>query len=406
MDTRKVLFLEASGGGGHISITTSVVQSLQRKEPDIEAVRVDVIPPLAHKLYQLASRQFVNAFSLLYKATDNQRADFFSSRLNSIISRKKLTKAILDCEPDLIFSNYSLAIDEIPKILEGLNKPIPFIVFIPDPFTVHSIYLSKRANLTLVSTLAAYQTALNRGIPADKLEITGHPVREEFAKRPADIREHRKKLGLDPDTFTIFFGGSGHGAEKTLEILMYLGAKPSGSLVRRLIRSANLDYMTYYKLLMKAFEQQYTDMPPFQALCVCGDNAELKKDLELLNFPDYIKPYFYLHSDDMASLVHCSDLVVGKAGPNIVLESVMAKKPFIATYHIKGQEEGNIDFIRSTEIGFVEENPQNTAFLIKTILKNKRLLAHTDRGISFVGGEHENAADNIAEQIIKLVAGG
>ncbi len=403
MKSRKVLFLEASGGGGHISITTSIIQSLKKENPNIETVRVDVMPSLAHKLYQLASRQFVNAFLLLYKATDNQQSERFTSRLNHVVSREKLTKAIEEAKPDLIFSNYSLAIGEIPKILEEINKPIPFIVFVPDPFTVHNIYLSKKTDMTLVSTLTAYLAALHKGISPERLDITGHPVREEFIKKPSNIKAFRRQLGLDPDAFTIFFGGSGHGAEKTLEILIYLGAKPSGNLIKRLIRSANLDYKTYYKLFFKFVKRKNRNMPPFQAICVCGDNIELKKNLEMLEFPPYIKPVIYLHSDNIASLVHASDLVCGKAGPNIILESVMAGIPFLATYHIKGQEDGNINFIKSTQLGFVEENPQNTAVLIETILKNKKLLSYTNPGISYVLQEHKNAATKIANHIIKYL---
>lgn len=404
MKSSKVLFLEASGGGGHISITTSIIQVLNKNYPGIESIRVDVMPPFAHKLYQIASRQFVNAFLLLYKATDNEQGEHFASRLNSVINRKKLTKIILDHNPDLIFSNYSLAVGEIPKILEKIKKPIPFIVFVPDPFTVHSIYLSKKANLTLVSTNAAYQVAVNRGIPTDRVKITGHPVRAEFISKPENIRIHKRKLGLDPDAFTILFGGSGHGAEKTLEILIHLGAKPSGKLIQRLVGSANLDYKTYYKLFFKIFKKrQNKNLPHFQAICVCGDNIELKEELDMLEFPPYIKPFIFLHSDNIASLIHASDLVVGKAGPNILLESIMAGRPFIATYHIKGQEDGNIDFIRSAQLGFVEENPQNTANLIETILTNKQQLEYTNLGISYVYQQHKDAAEKIADNIIKYL---
>jgi processive 1,2-diacylglycerol beta-glucosyltransferase len=401
MSSKKILFLEASGGGGHISITTAIIQALQKIDPAIQTVRADVMPPFAHKLYQLASRQFVNAFLLLYKATDNQQGELFASRLNGVVSREKLTKTIVEANPDLVFSNYSLAVSEIPKILEKIDKPIPFIVFVPDPFTVHAIYLSKKANLTLVSTLAAYQSALRSGISPQKLEITGHPIREEFASIPKDIKALRKQLGLDPDAFTIFFGGSGHGAEKTLEILIHLGAKPTGTLIKRLIRSANLDYKTYYKLFFRIFRRQYKNMPPFQAICVCGDNTELKEDLEMLKYPPYLKPFIYLHADNIDSLMHASDLIVGKAGPNVMFESVMAGKPFLATYHIKGQEDGNIDFIKSVQFGFVEENPQKTAYLIETILKNKELLDRTRPGISFVREEHKDAATKIANLILK-----
>lgn len=400
---RRVLFLEASGGGGHISITTAVIQALLKLYPSVEFVRADVIPPLAQKLYQLASRKFVNAFLLIYRATDNNKGEFFASRLNHLVSREKLKKAIVESEPDVIFSDYLLAIGEIPKILKEIGRQVPFIVFVPDPFTVHGIYLSKRADLTLVSTLTAYQAALSRGIDPQRLEITGHPVREEFVGNEKGVKIYRQEFGLDPDAFTILFGGSGHGAEKTLEILIHLGARPSGNLIKRLVVSANLDYKTYYKLFFKIFKRRYKSMPPFQIICVCGDNTELKEDLEMLEFPDYMKPFIYLHADNMASLVKASDLVVGKAGPNILFESVMAKKPFLATYHIKGQEDGNIDFIRSAQLGFVEENPQKMAALIEAILRSKRLLDYANSGISYVYKEHKEASAKIAGHIMRYL---
>lgn len=403
MKSKKVLFLEASGGGGHISITTAIIQALNKKNPDIQTQRADVMPPLAHKLYQVASRQFVNAFALLYKATDNHRSELITAKLNSLISREKLTKIILESNADLIFSNYALAIAGIPKILEKIDKPIPFIVFIPDPFTVHNIYLSKKANSTLVSTLAVYQLAINNGILPQQLEITGHPIREEFIKTPEDTKLLKKQLGLDPDIFTILFGGSGHGAEKTLEILIHLGARPSGNLIKRLIRLTNLDYKTYYKLFFRIFKRQHKNIPPFQAICVCGDNTELKEELELLEYPSYIKPFVYLKADNMAELMHASDLIVAKAGPNILFESIATGKPFLATYHIKGQEDGNIDLIKYAQLGFSEENPQNTAHLIEIILKNKELLNHTRPGISFIRNTQNDAAAKIANHILKYL---
>lgn len=401
MKDKKILFLEASSGGGHISITSAIIQALQKQAPEIVPIRYDFLPPFAHKLYQLASRQFVHAFLLLYKATDNQQGELLAENLNRMVNQEKLTKKILESNPDLIFSNNFLAISEISKILEELKKDIPFIVFVPDPFSVHGMYFSKKTTLTLVSTLTIYQSALQSGIDPERLEITGHPVRREFFEIPKDIREHRKKLGLDPDVFTIFFGGSGHGAEKTLEILIHLGAEPSGTLMKRIIKSANLEYKTFYKLFMKARHKHHKNLPAFQAICVCGDNSEMKEYLEMLDYPPHIKPFIFLHPDNMADLIHASDLVVGKAGPNIIFESVMAGKPFFATYHIKGQEDGNINFIKSAQVGFSEENPQKAAYLIETILKNKQLLDHTKLGISFVREENKDAADKVADAILR-----
>ncbi len=48
-----------------------------------------------------------------------------------------------------------------------------------------------------------------------------------------------------------------------------------------------------------------------------------------------------------------SDVVMGKAGPNVLFESVVLGKPFIATTHFPGQERGNLAFIERYGLGYV-----------------------------------------------------
>jgi len=45
-----------------------------------------------------------------------------------------------------------------------------------------------------------------------------------------------------------------------------------------------------------------------------------------------------------------SDLVAGKAGPNILFEAVAAGKPFLTLTHVHGHESGNLEIIKESDV--------------------------------------------------------
>jgi len=52
---------------------------------------------------------------------------------------------------------------------------------------------------------------------------------------------------------------------------------------------------------------------------------------------------------------------------------------------------------------FLGRKPTKNSFIIETILKNKELLNHTRAGISFVREEQKDAAQKIADNILKYL---
>ena len=65
-----------------------------------------------------------------------------------------------------------------------------------------------------------------------------------------------------------------------------------------------------------------------------------------------------------------ADLIIGKAGPNLIFESVASQKPFLAISHIPGQEDGNLDIIKDYKLGYVEENPFKAAKLLRSVIND------------------------------------
>ncbi len=365
----KVLFLEIAAGGGHLSITTAIVEALTENNPNIIPSRLDFNSSLFGKGYESIVRNYPQVFNLFFKATDNRHAKNILSKSSRLFTSAYLKKAIQIHQPQVIVSNTLFGITEIPQVLKSIKKKIPFLVFVPDPFTPHSVFYQPHADLTMVASLTAYQRGLKAGLSPDKLVITGHPIRQQFFQ-PISHSKTRSQVDLQPNLPTFVLGGSGAGVEKTEQILNHLSQLKT---------------------------------PTCQIIILCGNDQELCNHLKTQTFPRRMRLTILPRVDNVADYIHAADFVVAKAGPNILLETLAAGKPFIVAHHIRGQENGNVDFIRSTQSGFVEENPEECANLIANILRNPDILNKTAPGVEFVRNQHRVAAQTIASYISRFL---
>lgn len=378
--TKKLLILQTNAGGGHLSITQAIKQGLAECDAPIEVVTADLLSKQFEELYAVAQRpQFIDVYHLFFKLTDNRYGSQVSAQLNLLFQKSYFTEIIQQHQPDAILSNTQFGIQEIPPVLAEIQqktgKKIPFFVFVPDPFTPHSLCFSTKADLTFVPTVRTMQLALRHRLNPQRIVLTGHPIRAEFYQRPADRAQHRAALNLNPEQTTLLFGASGDGSDRTFEII---------SRLRHRISS------------------------PLQALIVTGRNTQLKNRLEQYNFPPNIQPRifgFISSAQELAALFHASDLVAAKAGPNAVLEAVAAGTPFLATHYIKGQESGNKNHIISTGIGLFETKPKRIVSLIQNIVESPALLAPIGDQLDLERRKHINARAIIARQVVDYMFG-
>jgi UDP-N-acetylglucosamine:LPS N-acetylglucosamine transferase len=101
--------------------------------------------------------------------------------------------------------------------------------------------------------------------------------------------------------------------------------------------------------------------------------------------------------------MQASDLVIGKAGPNLLFETVATKTPFFAITHIAGQEDGNLDIIKEYKLGYVEENTIKANRLLGDIInhpeKLKKFLPHIEKLATY----NRQAANILSQTISKLL---
>ena len=106
------------------------------------------------------------------------------------------------------------------------------------------------------------------------------------------------------------------------------------------------------------------------------------------------------YTENTHKYLQASDLVIGKAGPNLLFETVATQTPFFAISHIAGQEDGNLDIIKKYKLGFVEENPVKAIKLTRKIIRNPKILKRFQKPLQRLS-EYNNKSYKILMEYIK-----
>jgi UDP-N-acetylglucosamine:LPS N-acetylglucosamine transferase len=349
-DQKKILILTSKTGGGHVSLAEAVrdllILDVQAEPEDTNSVFLpgnipilDPQPAFFHQHYRLVSRYGLWLWAAEFQFFDTPRRSLLAHDVFTRLVHRRLHHLLDELRPDLIITTYPFLSYEVVRTLEQRSSRIPLVMLFSDANGVHASWLSERqAAATFATTRENYEQALAVGFAPECLHLTGWPVRAQFTNQRLLTRETRAetltRLGLDPNRFTVFLQGGGEGAARfshTIETVLSAG-DVAGNL---------------------------------QVILATGTNSALLerskdvRNLAALPFTPEIAPF-------MAA----ADIVMGKAGPNVLFESVTLGKPFLATSYIPGQEKANLPFIQRHGLGWVALQPHEQLALLTSLLHN------------------------------------
>lgn len=323
---------------GHASIAQAVAAAL----PPSYQTQIHNVSIPGFSLYYPFYRYFPQLSQIGFKASQRKTVYQTFQKLLGDSYRLKITKIIAQDRPDLIISTYYLA----NPTLEPIITHTPFINIITDPRTI-SAFLPSTQALNFVFDQKAFDychQALK--IPAKNLTVSGWFVRPEY--KPANKTLIRRKLALSPDQLCLLLAAGSEGTN----------------------------------LILKIIPTFLSTAIPLTVFVACGNNQLLFDTVEKINqancllhkhAPVRLIPLRFV--DNLYQYMQASDLVIGKAGPNLLFESVATHTPFFAITHISGQEDGNLDLIQDLHLGYVEENPLKANRLLKKIISHSQLLS-------------------------------
>lgn len=372
----KVSLLYAKSGGGHLSLAKATEDALNTYYPrQFEFSYFDPFPRIYQAAYRRFGSDFQTIYGTLFRATNNSSSATAIHYPNQQLINRKLTRYFKETTPDVVISNNPLVTSEIKPALISARVPAKIAFYIADPFTPHRLWFSeKNADLYLSPSMEATRLAIDSSLPPQRIKTVGWLTRKDFFACPYPAAPIRKTLGLDPKKLILFVGGAGQGGGKIYNLCQKLLQNPQ-------IASS------------------------CQVIVNTGLNPELATRIIRLSEKNpgffHIVPYAF----NMPHLLSVADLAIGKAGPNFLFESIHSLTPFFATGCLPGQEDGNLDFIKKSGIGWVSPDINQAVRLISQIVSDPKLLKSKQQIVKKIKHQHLQAPHLVAREIARLAGG-
>jgi UDP-N-acetylglucosamine:LPS N-acetylglucosamine transferase len=324
----KILILTSKTGGGHISLAEALHDQLA------STYAIDILDPqprFFHWHYRLVCQYALWLWAAEFQMCDSPRRALLAHILFTPLVAKKLETTLERLRPDLIITTYPFLTYEVQRVMKRMGLHVPLVVLFADPNNVHATWLTERQAVVMAPTRETHAQALAVGFDPAHTHLVGWPVRAQFHQ--VDLAQRRASIltqaGLEPQRFTVFLQGGGEGSARFGRVI----------------------------------EQALTLTPQLQIILATGTNQSLLSRYKQT-------PYLYAlpFTKEIAPFMAAADVVMGKAGPNMLFESVALGKPFIATAYIPGQEEANLEFIRRHRLGWVALDGQGQRRLLSELL--------------------------------------
>jgi UDP-N-acetylglucosamine:LPS N-acetylglucosamine transferase len=235
-----------------------------------------------------------------------------------------------DYPADLYISTF-YADTEIFKEIKKFKPNAKTVMVVVDIMHALRLWFEPKTDLNIVPT----QEIFNQGSKyfkgyQNKVEIFGLPIAQNIFNNISK-EEMKKKLGLNINPM-IFIAGGGEGMEQVPKIV-------------------------------EAIDKSNRNL----TLCVvCGKDIPQKEYLQKHKYNNEVKVLGWV--DNFTEYVLACDIVITKAGPATVWETISAGRKMILYGFIGGVEEGDVAFAINNGNVVSEKNPNKIADLIPSLL--------------------------------------
>ena len=360
------IIISGGGTGGHIFPAVSIANAIKAKHPEAKILFVGAegrmemqrVPAAGYDIKGLPIKGF-NRANLLKNV----------SVLMKLWKSLRMARTIIkDFKPQVAVGVGGYASGA--TLYECSRMGIPCLIQEQNSYAgVTNKLLSKRAKKICV----AYE-GMERFFPADRIIMTGNPVRQNVLDTPLTEEEARKSFGLNPTKKTILLVGGSLGA-RTINraVLEHLN----------LVEGSNVQFIWQTG---KYYHQSILD--------------EMKgKNIPNLKIMDFIS--------DMGAAYKAANLVISRAGASSISEFQLIGKPVIlvpspnvAEDH---QTKNAMALVNKNAALFVKDIEAPDTLLemaIRTVSDNEKLNELSENVKKM--GLH-NSAEVIADEVMKLI---
>ena len=365
MNNELRIIISGGGTGGHIFPAVSIANAIKAKRPDAKILFVGAkgrmemqrVPAAGYEIKGLPicgfdRKHLLKNFAVLFRIWKSQRM------------AKKIIK---DFKPMAAVGVGGYASG--PTLNVCASKGIPCLIQEQNSYAgVTNKLLAKKAQKICV----AYE-GMERFFPADKIIMTGNPVRQNVLNTTLTKEEARKQFGLSPEKKTILLVGGSLGARTINESVLQ-----------------NLD------IIEKSGVQFIWQTGKYYHESIINQLKD--KDLPMLKVTDFIS--------DMGAAYQAADLVISRAGASSISEFCLIGKPVILVPSPNVAEDHqtkNAMALVNKDAAIYVKDADAPAVLIKKavgIVEDAQKLGSMSENIKKLG--LKNSADVIADEVIKI----
>jgi len=356
-----VLILTAPFGGGHKMAAESLKKEFLKKGANAEIF----------DLFSTSYPSFIDSFNKIYGKLFNISSiySFFYYGIDKLRNKKimnlykkfgynKFKVIYEDFNPDIIINTFPIL--SVPEFKKKTHINIPVINVVTD-YCCHSLWLDDHIDKVYVATDDLKNKIRESDYPLDKLVVSGIPVREEFYK-DMDQEIILNKYSLNKDKKIILISAGAFGLMKDLKELC---------------------------LKLNQFDN-------LQVVAVCGNNQELKKELDKLSLSN-IKTFGYVNS--IYELYKVSSLMITKPGGITLSEAAAVKLPLILYKPVEGQEMENARFFKRKGAAFIANSASDILSYTIHLTNNSIRISHMKKSLNSI--YQNNSSRVIVEDILK-----
>ena len=365
MDEELRIIISGGGTGGHIFPAVSIANAIKAKRPDAKILFVGAlgrmemqrVPAAGYEIKGLPIQGFdrknlLKNFKVLYKIWKSQRM---------------AKKIIRDFRPMAAVGVGGYASG--PTLNKAAAMGIPCLIQEQNSYAgVTNKLLAKKADKICV----AYDN-MERFFPAEKIIMTGNPVRQALLDTKMSKEEAIKSFGLDPSKKTILIVGGSLGA---------------GTVNKSVMQHLDEIAESGVQVIWQTGKYYNADI-----------NEHLKgRDLPMIKVLDFIS--------DMGAAYKAADLVISRAGASSISEFcllgtpvILVPSPNVAEDHQTKNAMALVDKDAALYVKDADAPEQVISLALKTVQDEAKLRSLSENILKLA---LPNSADIIADEVIRL----
>jgi 1,2-diacylglycerol 3-beta-galactosyltransferase len=376
-ERKRVLILTADVGFGHRAASIAIAQALEDAYGD--RCTVEVVNPLDDRHVPAFIRNTQTDYDKLvvrapkrykfsYELGDKAASIVVLETVLSTVLFQAISDLLQQCRPDVVIATNTMFPSPLSTVINLGALNIPTVTVITDLIDVHHLWFNEGIDLVVVSNEEVAQQAIAGGYTADRVKVTGIPVRLDFIRETRPPAALRAELGWDPDMTTA----------------LVVGSK----------RVKNLEPMIH--------TLNHSDFP-MQFVIVTGGDDQLYNKLKSTELRKVVHLYNYI--DDLPRFMRASDLVMSKAGGLIVSEALACGLPLLFIDVTPAQEIGNSRYVIENGAGDLATEPLKMLETLAYWIANDRQVLQERTAASRRLGRPRSAFD-IADLVYQLAVSG